>query len=141
MNEVSYKTLGECKAVMETLKAMGVAVPEWVQKQYDGFQGLLEEGVMEELDKYNLSPRFLTQEEMEQLREEVECKMNGNAIKSDSVLSTIDLASRKRDSRFNRFMADSIGIIGGKVIYADDEGGRLAIERDEAAKKNKRKKS
>ena len=138
MNEVTYKTIGECKATMETLKAIGVAVPEWVQRQYNRFQDLLEEEIMKELDKYNLSPRFLTKEEMEQLREEVECKMNGNAIESDSVLSTIDLASRKRDSRFNRFMSDSIEIIGGKVIYADDEGGRLARERDEAAKKNKK---
>lgn len=139
MNEVTYKTIGDCKAAMETLKAMGVAVPEWVQRQYNHFQDLLEEEIIRELDKYNLSPRFLTKDEAEQLREEVECKMNGKAIESDSVLSTIDLASRKRDSRFNRFMSDSIGIIGGKVIYADDEGGRLAKERDEAAKKSKKK--
>ena len=33
-------------------------------------------------------------------------------------------------------MFDSIEIIGDRINYANDEGGRFARERDEAAKKN-----
>ena len=129
MNEVKYKTLAECKAAMETVKSMGVPVPEWLQRQYDDFQKKLNNKVKEELHFHDLSERYLTDDEMKQLREEVECWMNGGAV-LDGVLSNPEIHNRKYDSRYNRFKADSI-TVNGKVIYAADEGGRRAKEREE----------
>lgn len=34
MEKVIYKTLGECEAAIKTLKAIGIDVPEWMEKQY-----------------------------------------------------------------------------------------------------------
>ena len=34
MEKVIYKTLAECEAAINTLKVIGVAVPDWMEKQH-----------------------------------------------------------------------------------------------------------
>lgn len=209
MNGVKYKTIAECKAAMETLKTMGVAVPEWVQKQYDGFQkdeaAIIRQEIRDALDAGSLHGTkmsiimqtifkhylyevksestariylttidhpirkfinnlvsedldsvymFFKVEELDECLEKLNASqefVNENLHKHRSMTAALKayhqfLLTKQEmilkycfDSRYNPFMADSIGIVGGKVIYADDEGGRLARERDEAAKRSHQK--
>lgn len=38
MNEVTYSSKAECQAAINTLKAIGVPVPEWMTRQLKDFE-------------------------------------------------------------------------------------------------------
>lgn len=40
MEQIKYKTLQECEASINTLKSLGMTVPDWIQQQYDDLKAI-----------------------------------------------------------------------------------------------------